>query len=441
MRRHRRAGCFVLGVLALLVAADARAATVAVFDHAGFVDTTSGGLSAESDNVQASLAASGHTVRPITATSAADLVIALADADLLLIPELENADLSTALESAALAVMARFVAFGGALVINGTTNQNATHLLNALFGITVVTGVVGDSDLTASAAGTAFADGPSTIPRNTRTRGIDQETLPPRAVSVYVSGSRATVARLSHLGGRVVYLGWDWFAASPIGSVDGGWLAVLDEAIDDVTVCADPKAPDADGDGIADPCDFIGSCADVDGQRVIGESGRLVLKHINADQLAGNDQLQLSGRFLLPAAATFASVQPLSAEVQVIVSGGDGSPRVALSLPPQRRAGKGTTGWQQNRRQNKWTFTGSGGAAGNGSVTMVIKDLGKRKKNLVNVTFVAKKGDYAVVALLGDEPLEATVVAGDPAAGICATTTFSSSDCRFGRDGTKLTCD
>ena len=31
--------------------------------------------------------------------------------------------------------------------------------------------------------------------------------------------------------GKVIYLGWDWFDAAPLGSRDDGWIDVLDRTV------------------------------------------------------------------------------------------------------------------------------------------------------------------------------------------------------------------
>jgi hypothetical protein len=42
--------------------------------------------------------------------------------------------------------------------------------------------------------------------------------------AIYAAGANATVVLISFGGGRILYLGWDYFGAAPLGANDGGWL-------------------------------------------------------------------------------------------------------------------------------------------------------------------------------------------------------------------------
>lgn len=247
-----------MSTLMALSSSPAEAAVVAVFDNPAFVDTTSPHPDSESDNVQTSLLWLGHTKRTFTDFSEDGLRTVLTGADALLIPDLYN-DLGASLTSEAVDVIADFVATGGGLIVH--ERPFAVSLLGAVFHINGLThtGVLPNSPLTGAEAGTAFAGGPAELPRNNLTSGILDSTLPPTATAIYASGGGVAVARIPFVGGRIIYLGWNWLDGFPIGTQDGGWLPVLERAISDILTCT--LGVDSDGDGVADDCD---NCSDSD---------------------------------------------------------------------------------------------------------------------------------------------------------------------------------
>ncbi|MDP9387420.1 MAG: hypothetical protein M3Q48_05690 [Actinomycetota bacterium] len=207
---------------------------VAVFDDPVYVDT-SDAVDAESDNVQASLTALGHTVTPFTGVSAAEFEAALASADVLVVPELERRDLAADLSDEAKAAIAGFVAGGGSMVVFGAVAPTTQNLLNAVFGFSVSEqGTPIPSARQPAAEGTEFAGEAATLPQNDGMDHLTVASLPAGARSVYGDGTRSTVAVLPHGAGSITYLGWDWFASSPPseGGQDGGWQSVLDAAVE-----------------------------------------------------------------------------------------------------------------------------------------------------------------------------------------------------------------
>ncbi len=239
MRRRRLLTTLVSsGIVLALNIGLANAATIAVFDNGAFVDTTSGGVSAESDNIQASLISLGHAVNTYTGTTAAAFNAAIAGSNVLLFPEFENGLLGSFLGAPAIAALSGYVAGGGGLIINGGSNfinHSSDDFLNLVFGFGVSNsafGVGGTNNLNvANAAGTAFAGGPTPIPGNNATHPI-LVGLPGGSLSIYDNtGGGCAVCLIPFGAGPIVYLGWDWFNAAPVGSVDGGWLAVLNSAV------------------------------------------------------------------------------------------------------------------------------------------------------------------------------------------------------------------
>jgi hypothetical protein len=203
-------------------------AVVAVFDDPLYVDTSTTTPYAESDNVQASLANRGFPVVPFT-----DLIDAAGSYKTILIPEQENRDLASDLTGAERGALSNFVFEGGTLVIHGTYTTASESLINALFGYSVQENNNGGSvfQRSAAAAGTEFADDPVTLLDNNATMVLLPGSLPANAISIYTNFYGSTVVIFEIGSGALVYLGWDWFDAYPLGVQNGNWLPVLESAV------------------------------------------------------------------------------------------------------------------------------------------------------------------------------------------------------------------
>lgn len=203
--------------------------SVGVFDHPSFVDT-GGGTTAESDNVQASLQFLGYTVATFT-----NIASGLAGRQVVLIPELENGDLAAALTAADRTALQGFVSGGGTLIVHGTvTLTRAAALINTILASSVTEqretdGVV--YQRSGAAAGTPFADDAATLAAMNGSSALVTASLPSGALPIYTNGTRSMVAVLPQGTGRLVFLGWDWFDAAPVGVQNGGWLTVLQSAV------------------------------------------------------------------------------------------------------------------------------------------------------------------------------------------------------------------
>jgi hypothetical protein len=415
----------------------AAAARVVVFDNESFVDTTSGGIAAESDNVQATLADLGHDVSTTESTLGSALNLALAAADVLVIPELEVEDLSAVLDPLARAVLSQFVAKGGGLIIHGTTDERATALLNSVFGWTLTAGVTGSADLQPATSATAFEGGPAFLPDNDRTRGLDVGSLPSDALVAYLNESRAPVVRLSHGGGRVAYLGWDWYAATPLGPQDGGWVEVLDRTVADLTACSPlPGAVDDDGDGIPDACDRYAGCADPDGLRSLGKGSRVVLKRLQDD--GGADALAVAAHAYLPEGSTFGNLDPRVLAFRVVLRAADGTVSIAEGLPavPYDRASR--VGWRFKPRAKRWVFRDRTGFLTNGIREVSLKDLSRTAKGRVRVIVAGKAGSYPLG--LADAPVSLFLALGDESIGECAESAFTIDECRPSATRERIKC-
>lgn len=203
--------------------------TVALFNDPAFAYTNQ---YAQSDNLRASLLRLGHRAANFT-----NIIQAAGGSAPLLFPALEASDLASVLTTSVRSALQDFVGRGGTLIIHGTANDPArpTRFLNAVFDFALFS--VYDSlpaTRTAQASGTAFADDPGTLAANNTTWGLTTDSLPPGARSVYQTSDRTTVLGLIPFGGgKIIFLGWNWNDAVPQGRQDGGWLTVLESAIEE----------------------------------------------------------------------------------------------------------------------------------------------------------------------------------------------------------------
>jgi hypothetical protein len=215
-----------------------RAASVALFFNASYVDTATDG-SGEAYNVQQALLGQGHTVTTFTGVTANELAAALAGKDALVIPELQNGNLSPDLSNEAAFTIALFVNTGGTLLVFDPAVGDPLAVLNGAFPQFHLTSsgvAVGTISKAAGASGTPFVNGPPTLPANLNAVDTVLASSLPNgngfsSKGIYTdSNGNAAVASISFGGGNIVIMGWDWFDAQPVGAQDGGWLAVLDTA-------------------------------------------------------------------------------------------------------------------------------------------------------------------------------------------------------------------
>jgi centrosomal CEP192-like protein/collagen triple helix repeat protein len=183
--------------------------------------------------VQATLAAQGHVVSTFTGTTGLAFDLATAGRDVLLIPELEISSLAPTLAAEATYVIRDFVADGGKLVIHGESSGRASALLNALVAYSTTSTPVftGQIQKAAGAAGTPFTGGPASLALNSLTTMMSAASLPSGARVIYEQTDKAAVAMIPFGSGSIIFLGWDWFNAAPLGSANGGWLDVLNRAV------------------------------------------------------------------------------------------------------------------------------------------------------------------------------------------------------------------
>jgi hypothetical protein len=226
--------------IVLTVATEARGASVAVWEPPAFVDS-GGGAGDTSETIKASLTALGHQVSTFTGLSPGALSAGLAGKQALLIPELVFGGLDGTLLPAAFAVLLNFVGAGGGLILHGDGGDNAADFLRSYFfpleAALDTSPVVGASSnrVVSLGHGTALVRGPEDLVNHAGTYRISG--LPDGARDIYQvpSGGGTTVALIPFGLGRIVFLGWNWSGAGPLGVLDGGWLTVLDLAVHEVT--------------------------------------------------------------------------------------------------------------------------------------------------------------------------------------------------------------
>ena len=431
-----RHALIIAGAITILAeAASSIAAEVVVFDNASFVDTTSRKDSAESDNVQTTLELLGHSVTPFTETDPLGLRAALVSARIAVIPELERGDLAEALSDQARVEIAGFVANGGRLVVHGTADRRAVNLLNTVFGWSLRAGVVGPSERGIDAAGSPYESASPTLAANARTRGLDRIFLPSRALAMYVNRSRAPVVELPFGSGRVIYLGWDWYAAVPRGDQDGGWISVLAAATNAPGGCAGGNTGDIDNDGIPDACDPDDGCEDIDGRRNVSNGSWIELtKFANG----AYHELEFSGTFRLPTGTTFASLDPRNLPFAFVLVGINGNLRLAHVFAQSTYEGAGSAGWRLGGRADKWIFSDTTGHARDGFISAVVRDLSHIGPGRVRFRVVARGGDYPVSR--SGEALKVLLVVGNSSIGECAEGRYARDDCTLIQGQSTLQC-
>lgn len=154
--------------------------------------------------------------------------------------------------------LTHFVAQGGVLIVHGEYwNSFAAYFLNSFFGFQLeewypdslsprapVAALNHESyyPRTPAAEGTEFADDPPRLSQNTYVNFLWSGSFPPGARSLYDEYGWSAVALFEWGDGLIVFLGWNWQDAVPLGCQDGGWLEVLASAATQSAPLA-PAAP------------------------------------------------------------------------------------------------------------------------------------------------------------------------------------------------------
>jgi hypothetical protein len=236
MSRHRQLAVIVAILLGLLVTAPAPAATISFFANTTYADPF------EAGNMRTTLVNLGHTVNDFTGITAADWTAAGAGGAIIVIPEMELANLNSDLTAAARAAILDYVTGGGCLIQANFFVDNST-LPNAVFGFGLVqSSNIGDTALDAGeAAGTAFAGGPAILPGSftgaNAVEGVLSASLPGGAENIYHDGTNTSVFVADVGAGHYIYLGYDWFEGSGVAA----WNEVTGRAIEECGAAAVPE--------------------------------------------------------------------------------------------------------------------------------------------------------------------------------------------------------
>lgn len=206
---------------------------VSVFNDPRYVDTR-GDYASEATTVLASLDYLGFVPGTF-----GDIGPATSERPILLFPKIERADLAAELALGEQAALSNFVHRGGSMILHGSWSGYASRLLNKVFGLQVADANGGSATpdtmaqfpLGLQAAGTEFADDPTILPNPYYTYAIVSNTLPRDTRNLFGLGAQTAVALMPVGAGKIIYLGWDWYSAIPLGTEDGGWLQVLESAV------------------------------------------------------------------------------------------------------------------------------------------------------------------------------------------------------------------
>ena len=203
--------------------ADPEETVVALFVNTAYVEFDTTDSDQEGSNLYFSLKSRGFQVDTFTTTDSAAVAAILADADVLVLPEPENADYDSLPAGAQHAIRA-FVRKGGTLAW-----FDYAESMNPIFGWELDYGNEESYDSTiVKAASTAPFVGPDSLPWADATDIIESATMPAGSTIIYRAGDDGAVVVIPVEDGEVVYFGFDWYDAAPFGSQDGGWIELLD---------------------------------------------------------------------------------------------------------------------------------------------------------------------------------------------------------------------
>lgn len=213
-------------------------AKIALFYDPDFVDlTTQPAFNQEASNMKAALEAQGHKVTTILDNTTEAWAKATKGVDVLVIPDLAVSALL--LTDGAMFFIRKFVSEGGTLIVanhavsDSVVGHNDVMLINGLFDTELEKlGSTGQSAQTGAVDGTTYEGGPTPISDNFYSDALNPVSLPGYAEVFYQNPkSNSTVAGFQYGEGQVLWLGWNWYKAAPVGNQDGGWNSVLDRSV------------------------------------------------------------------------------------------------------------------------------------------------------------------------------------------------------------------
>ena len=230
-----------------LMLTDSFSQQIGLFYHKDYIQIDEGNIFAEGSNMNASIDMLGYDTNLINEFSSSNII----ESDLIIIPELERKNLYLDLNSDQKEDLKNFVNNGGGLIISGVVApneanaKNATDLLNGVFDFSLKTSEValtGHSLKDVEGNQFGFAGSPDKIPNNNSIAFITSG-LPSSSVSIYSDSNNSDHSSVSIIEfgkGKIIYLGWGWWNALPNGTQDGGWLSILEAAIN-IASCPQPE--------------------------------------------------------------------------------------------------------------------------------------------------------------------------------------------------------
>jgi Ca2+-binding RTX toxin-like protein len=211
-------------------------AQISLFFDPAYVDTGSAS-SDEAYNMRQVLEGIGHTIKPFTGTDTSAWREATLNANVLVIPSLNNIapGAQFPLSTGAMFFLKEFVSRGNTLIVVSEigNEQRNTNLLDALFDTALnelnYNPTFPASSRTSDATGTVYATAGTPLPGNDAVDALEAASLPAFATSLYETAEgNSTVAAFQFGKGQVIWLGWDWNNAAPSpGSQNGGWNDIL----------------------------------------------------------------------------------------------------------------------------------------------------------------------------------------------------------------------
>ena len=215
---------------------------IGLFYNSNYLDIIDGDLFAEASNLKVTLEYLGHNV--ITFEEITD--IENINIDVLIIPELEKLSLLDTQISNQLPKLQSYIENGGGLILMGVVasetvnNNNALDLMNEMLGTQLTAGepvLTGTCTKSSILLPEDFSNAPDVIENNNAIVYLKNGFVEGTKI-IYHNTERLSdvaVAQFPLGEGSIVYFGWGWWNAYPVGTQDGGWLALLDETIEVLT--------------------------------------------------------------------------------------------------------------------------------------------------------------------------------------------------------------
>lgn len=202
---------------------------IALYYNKTHVEVVDGNNRAEASNIYAHLKDIEDLVRFEDYSAAG--IDNLASSDTILFPEFELRGLGPDLTADAAKRLKELTEAGARVVLIGVYNGAGAAFLDKVYGMKF-TETTTNSNLNrvSTKDGIFDSSGIKTLPPNNATACLQNVTSP--SISIFTDGGTCSGVVVTPMGaGELVYVGYDWYDAKPVGSQDGGWLEILDYAL------------------------------------------------------------------------------------------------------------------------------------------------------------------------------------------------------------------